>query len=108
MKRCSTTQPVSTPKASLVVPTQINNGPKKAHAMLSKPMATAWCPTIATGVDPGIYARLIGTLPDITATAARSRPTPQKMLPSDVLSFWNESREPGFVCMSVPTVKGGT
>lgn len=41
--------------------------------MLSKPMATAWFPTIATGVDLGICARLIGTLPDITATAARNR-----------------------------------
>lgn len=76
--------------------------------MLSKPMATEWYPTIATSVDPGIYARLIGTLRDITATTARSRPTPQKMLPSDALSFWNESMELGFVCMSVPTVKGGT
>jgi len=76
--------------------------------MLSKPMATAWYPTIATAVDPGIYARRVGTLQDITATAARSRHTPQKMLPSDVLSFWNESKELGFVCMSVPTVKGGT
>lgn len=79
-----------------------------ARAMLSKPMATAWFPTIATGVDPGICARLIGIHPDIIATTAQSRPTPQKMLPSYVLSFWNESMEPGSVCMSVPTVKGGT
>lgn len=108
MKRCSTTQSVSTPKASLVADTSLSNGPKTARAMLSKPMATAWFLTIATDADPGICARKIGIHQGITATAVRSKRTPQKAQRSDVRSFWNENREPCFVFMSVPMARVGT
>jgi hypothetical protein len=93
---------------SLVAPTQISNLPKKALAMLSKSLATAWCPTIATDADLGTCAQRIGIHQDITATTVRSKRMPQKVQPSCERIFWNESKRRYFVFMSAPMVRGGT
>ena len=79
-----------------------------AHAMLSKPMATACCPTIATNVDPGIYARLTGTLPTLLHWLFETGPTPQKMLPSDVPLILEREQGAWLRVYECPYGEGGT
>lgn len=76
--------------------------------MLSKSLATAWCPTIATDAGLGTCAQRIGTHQDITATTVRSKRTPQNMQLICVRLSWNENKGRYFVFMSAPTARGGT